>query len=169
MTNSATPVPVSGGSASRCKCRWKSNLWHDQLSTSLSSAWAATVYCWGDNGSGQLGNGTTTNSSTPTPFWAEIESSYVECVSVASTLRRNRSRAALLLLGRQQFRPARQWHLTNSSVPVSSTYRCSTGINISVSAGTTTPACCVSGWFCESLRGRTAGEITALANLATAR
>jgi alpha-tubulin suppressor-like RCC1 family protein len=56
-TNSATPVPVSGG-----------------LSFSTISAGgdqtcgltpAGVAYCWGDNSSGQLGNGTTTNSTTP--------------------------------------------------------------------------------------------------------
>jgi len=57
ITNSSTPVAVSGG-----------------LTFSTLTAGAGhtcgltstkTTYCWGDNQYGQLGNGSTTNSSVP--------------------------------------------------------------------------------------------------------
>ena len=65
MSNSATPVPVAGG------------LSFSMLSAGGQQTCAVTgaplnvppvggaVYCWGNNSSGQLGNGTTTNSTTP--------------------------------------------------------------------------------------------------------
>jgi len=56
---SLTPVPVSGVSDAT------------QISAGESHTCAlragGTISCWGSNGYGQLGNGTTTNSPTPVP------------------------------------------------------------------------------------------------------
>jgi hypothetical protein len=64
-TNNATPIVVAGGlnfrtvsAGGRHTCG---------LTSSLPSSPTAggAAYCWGDNSSGQLGNGTTTSSSVP--------------------------------------------------------------------------------------------------------
>jgi alpha-tubulin suppressor-like RCC1 family protein len=63
-TNSATPVLVAGG----LSFAWMSaGGQHTCGVTTFPSTQLAggTVYCWGDNSFGQLGNGTTTNSATP--------------------------------------------------------------------------------------------------------
>jgi alpha-tubulin suppressor-like RCC1 family protein len=60
-TSSSTPVPVS--LPGRVGVRRISA----GGATSLALGWNGTVYAWGDNSSGQLGNGTTTSSSTPVP------------------------------------------------------------------------------------------------------
>ena len=72
--NSATPVPVSGGlpfasvsAGGRHTCGLAGKY-------SATTQPVGTLYCWGDNTSGQLGNGTTVSSSIPvqipasTPF-----------------------------------------------------------------------------------------------------
>lgn len=63
-TNSATPVPVSGGltfafvsAGGQHTC--------GVTSFPSNSFVGGTLYCWGDNAFGQLGDGTTTNSATP--------------------------------------------------------------------------------------------------------
>ena len=60
MTNSATPVPVSGGLTFATVSAGGNH------TCGVTSAGIA--YCWGENGSGQLGNATTTNSATPVPI-----------------------------------------------------------------------------------------------------
>jgi alpha-tubulin suppressor-like RCC1 family protein len=57
-TDSSTPVAVSGGLTLAAV-----SVGRDVHSCSVTTAGAA--YCWGYNGNGQLGNGSTTNSSTP--------------------------------------------------------------------------------------------------------
>jgi alpha-tubulin suppressor-like RCC1 family protein len=58
-TNSATPIPVSGGLS------FSTVVAGGNQTCGVTTAGAA--YCWGDNSSGQLGNGTTISSTTPTP------------------------------------------------------------------------------------------------------
>ena len=62
-TNSATPVPVAGGLSFSTV-----SAGGDQT-CGLTPAGVAygVAYCWGNNSSGQLGNGTTTNSAAPIP------------------------------------------------------------------------------------------------------
>lgn len=70
---SSVPVPVSGGLA------------FDGIAVGLTHTCAVTpggnAYCWGDNGSGQLGDGTTNTSATPVQVVGLDED-----VSVASIL-----------------------------------------------------------------------------------
>ena len=63
MSNSATPVPVAGGlSFSMLSAGGQQTC--GVIGTPMNYSGGA-VYCWGNNSSGQLGNGTTTNSTTP--------------------------------------------------------------------------------------------------------
>jgi len=62
-TNSSVPVPVSGalsfamiGAGGQQTC--------GVIGTPMNYS-GGTMYCWGNNSSGQLGNGTTSNSTTP--------------------------------------------------------------------------------------------------------
>lgn len=65
LTNSATPVPVSGAlSFQSISAGGRHTCGVTSYPTNISLAGGA-VYCWGDNSSGQLGNGTLTNSATP--------------------------------------------------------------------------------------------------------
>jgi alpha-tubulin suppressor-like RCC1 family protein len=64
-TNSATPVPVSGG-LSFASLSAGGNQTCGVASFRLPQQIGGAVYCWGNNSSGQLGNGTTTNSAAPT-------------------------------------------------------------------------------------------------------
>jgi alpha-tubulin suppressor-like RCC1 family protein len=64
MTNSASPVNVSGGLNFLSVSAGAMHACGPVLGTSngLASTYA---YCWGDNSSGQLGNGTMADSATP--------------------------------------------------------------------------------------------------------
>jgi len=74
-TNSTTPVPVSGGySFAMISAGETHTCGVTSFSITAYPPVGGTLYCWGNNSSGQLGNGTTTNSATPVP------------VSVSSTL-----------------------------------------------------------------------------------
>ena len=59
ITNTSTPIAVSGGLSFGALAAGGS------VTCGLTSA--AAVYCWGLNNFGQLGDGTTTNSSVPVP------------------------------------------------------------------------------------------------------
>jgi alpha-tubulin suppressor-like RCC1 family protein len=63
LTDKAAPVPVTALGADVVQAT------AGRLHTCALKR-DATVWCWGDNDSGQLGNGTTTDSSTPTPLTA---------------------------------------------------------------------------------------------------
>lgn len=65
---------------------------------------SGAAYCWGDNSSGQLGNGTTTNSATPVPVSGAL--SFATVSAGGNHLRRD-LRPHRILLGRQQLRSAR--------------------------------------------------------------
>ncbi len=70
--NSATPVPVGGGIMFRSLSvgeLYTCGVQGTPTPASGPSATAGTVYCWGNNLFGQIGNGTTSNSTavmTPT-------------------------------------------------------------------------------------------------------
>ena len=68
-TNSATPVPVTGPSgAGQLGIVFTSIIaGGDHTCATALGLGIGTAYCWGDNSSGELGNGTTTNSSIPVP------------------------------------------------------------------------------------------------------
>ncbi len=57
ITNASAPVPVSGLAGAAAIAAGGSH--------SCALLAAGTVDCWGANSSGELGNGTTTNASTP--------------------------------------------------------------------------------------------------------
>jgi alpha-tubulin suppressor-like RCC1 family protein len=67
MTNSATPVVVLGGLSFLAMSAGGSHTCGVTLVNSPVPVpgGSGAVYCWGDNTYGQLGNGTTTNSTTP--------------------------------------------------------------------------------------------------------
>lgn len=60
LSTSTTPVPVAGGGLSAGTIATISAGRYHTCATASSG-----VYCWGQNSFGQLGNGSTTNSSTP--------------------------------------------------------------------------------------------------------
>jgi alpha-tubulin suppressor-like RCC1 family protein len=64
MTDSMTPVAVSGG-LSFSSVSAGGNQTCGVASFDPTSQAGSPMYCWGDNSSGQLGNGTTTNSAVP--------------------------------------------------------------------------------------------------------
>ncbi|HEV8501874.1 MAG TPA: Ig-like domain-containing protein [Casimicrobiaceae bacterium] len=65
LANSATPVPVSGALSFAMISAGKQHSCGITGSPTIYPPAAGVVYCWGDNGSGQLGNGTTINSEVP--------------------------------------------------------------------------------------------------------
>lgn len=64
MTNSSVPVPVLGALSFAMVSAGGQHTCG--VIGSPMSVTGAAVYCWGNNSSGQLGNGTTSNSTTPT-------------------------------------------------------------------------------------------------------
>jgi len=60
LVTSSSPVPVSGGLSF-------ASLSAGQNWQTCGVAIGGAAYCWGNNGSGRLGNGSTTNSNTPVP------------------------------------------------------------------------------------------------------
>jgi alpha-tubulin suppressor-like RCC1 family protein len=67
-TNSTTPVPVSGGySFEMISAGGAHTCGIASFIPSSPPMGGGTLYCWGDNSSGQLGNGMTNNSATPVP------------------------------------------------------------------------------------------------------
>jgi len=83
-TNNAMPVVVAGGHTFASVTAG-----HGSHSCGVAADGAA--YCWGDNSAGELGNGTTTNSNTPTavtgglPF-GSVSGGYLHTCGVASAV-----------------------------------------------------------------------------------
>jgi alpha-tubulin suppressor-like RCC1 family protein len=70
MTSSATPVPVSVSSTLSFIFATAGGSHTCGMALPISNpAYGGVGYCWGDNSSGQLGNGTFTNSSVPVAIW----------------------------------------------------------------------------------------------------
>jgi len=64
-TNSATPVDVSGLGSGVSAISAATDATADDVDHTCALTSDGAVLCWGYNGSGQLGDGTTTDSSTP--------------------------------------------------------------------------------------------------------
>ncbi len=140
MTNSVTPVLVSGGlTFATISAGGDQTCGLTPLNAPNNPPlFGGAVYCWGDNSSGQLGNGTTMNSTTP---------SLVNGGSVFSSV----SVGGEHVCGQQGYYTAFCWGdnsfgqlgngtMTNSSVPVPVTTNINTGVGtgigiINVSAG----------------------------------
>jgi alpha-tubulin suppressor-like RCC1 family protein len=116
MTNTATPVPVAGGQRF--------------LTVSAGGRHACgvsgPVACWGDNSSGQLGNGTLTNSSVPVIALLPIGNVPVETVSAGSNhtcaIERRGAFAGILFVfcwGDNSSGQLGNGTMTNSATPVS--------------------------------------------------
>jgi alpha-tubulin suppressor-like RCC1 family protein len=77
-TNSATPVPVTGPSgAGQLGFVTSVIAGGDHTCATALGLGIGTAYCWGDNSSGELGNGTTTNSSIPVPVLITFQEKYL--------------------------------------------------------------------------------------------
>jgi alpha-tubulin suppressor-like RCC1 family protein len=93
LSNSAMPVLVSGALSFAMISAGKQHTCGITGSPTTFPAVGGAVHCWGDNSSGQLGNGTTINSAIPvavsggSPFLSTSAGSQHSCgISVAQTL-----------------------------------------------------------------------------------
>src|SRR5439155_15131308 len=66
-TNSATPVAVAGGLSFSALAAGAPSGFNSEFGHTCGLTSVGAVYCWGDNGDGQLGTGSATNSATPVP------------------------------------------------------------------------------------------------------
>jgi alpha-tubulin suppressor-like RCC1 family protein len=123
--NSATPVPVSGalifpsvstGALHAC----------GPVNSSVNGTAFSYAYCWGDNSSGQLGNGTTTNSAMPIVVAGGLNFAVVSAggrhtcgvIGIASNLRSPTAAGAVYCWGDNTFGQLGNGWTTSTPVPV---------------------------------------------------
>ncbi len=141
--NSSTPVAVNTGAMSGAVTAIKANA--DQTCATTASG----MYCWGYNGYGQLGNGTTASSSTPVAVNTGAMSGAVTSFTVGKDHACATTATGVYCWGYNNYGQLGNGTTTNSSTPVAVSAGSMSGAVTAIDAGGNhTCATTTSGVYC---------------------